>query len=184
MWRTGDHRCGSGTACLPSTCEALSLIHSTAPTRKQTWDHKVYGQNSSIVIRKGSVFEFPTCFNRAAMFYGKNVLILSLFWQVFKSFSSLPILSVSIFLCLSVSFSLNFRRSLWRYSAEYHEHWRQGCYTEENKSQKRKDEYMGTCFPQTEFFKFRALEEDEKTNKVVHRWFIDHTRVGNWNITM
>lgn len=143
-----DHRCGSGTACLPSTCEALSLIPSTIPTRKQTWEHKGNRQNSSIVIRKGSVFEFPMCFNRAAIFYGKNVLILSLFWRVFKSFSSIPILSVSIFLCLSVSFSLNFRRSLWRYAAEYHKHCRQGCHTEENKSQKRKDGYMGTCFPQ------------------------------------
>lgn len=183
MWRAGDHRRGPGTACLPSTCEALSLIPSTTPTRKQTREHKVYGQNSSIVIRKGSVFEFPMCFNRAAMFYGKNVLILSLFWQVFKSFSSIPILSVSIFLRLSVSFSLNFRRSWRRYPAEYHKHCRQGCYTEESKSQKRNDGCVGTCFPQIDVFKFRALGEVGKTNKVVQRWLIDHTRVGNWNIT-
>lgn len=37
---------------------------------------------------------------------------------------------------------------------------------------------MRTCFPQIEFFKFRALEEDGKTNKGVHRWFIDHTPGG------
>lgn len=144
----------------------------------------MYGQKSSIVIHKCGVSEFPTCFSRAAIFYGKNILILSLFWQVFKSFSSIPILLPLPF-CVSLGLSLSVLGDLCE------DILLSITNTEDKDDIQRKTNHrkgkMRTwehAFPKLSSSSSGPLKKMGKPIKGYTEGLLTKLQVGNWNITM